>query len=329
MDDWYKITAEDIHKKGGGIGFTVQHTRESSIDELKQSLSKRLDRMMRCGTTTVEAKSGYGLNTETEMKMLQVLHETNKTHPLEIISTYLGAHSIPKGSNAEDATKDIIENQIPQLIKLKEEGKISPSNIDVFFEKGVYELNNTRKILKEGKEKANLKLNFHGDELNHVGSGELGEELGATAISHLEKIDDNGMDAMARKNIVAVLLPTTAYILRLEYPKARKLIEKGVAVALGTDFNPNAHCLSMPFVMHLACVNMHMKMNEALVAATLNSAASLGISSTHGSIEVGKIADFVIVDSIKWEHVIYELIDPPISSVWKRGKIIYQNTLLN
>jgi len=225
--------------------------------------------------------------------------------------------------------KTLSKIQIPQLVKLKEEGKISPSNIDVFFEKGVYELNNTRKILKEGKEKANLKLNFHGDELNHVGSGELGEELGATAISHLEKIDDNGMDAMARKNIVAVLLPTTAYILRLEYPKARKLIEKGVAVALGTDFNPNAHCLSMPFVMHLACVNMHMKMNEALVAATLNSAASLGISSTHGSIEVGKIADFVIVDSIKWEHVIYELVDPPISSVWKRGKIIYQNTLLN
>jgi len=287
-------------------------------------LISRLDRMMHFGTTVVEAKSGYGLETETEMKMLQVLHEVDKIHPMDIVSTFLGAHSIPKGSNAKLATEDIIVNQIPSLIKLKKEGKISPQNIDVFCEKGVFETDDSRKILQAGKD-AGLLLNFHGDEINPMKSGQLGGELDATAISHLEKVDEEGIIAMAKKPTVAVLLPTTAYILRLEPPPARKFIERNVPVGLGSDFNPNAHCMSMPQVMNLACVLMKMTMNESLVAATINSAASLERSHQYGSIEVGKYGDFVVVNNPNWEHIIYEMVDPPIEYVIKKGKIVHKS----
>jgi len=171
-----------------------------------------------------------------------------------------------------------------------------------------------------------LTINFHGDELNPMKSGTFGAEHDVKAISHLEKVDEEGMIAMAKKSIFAVLLPTTAYLLRLEQPPARKMIELGVPVCLGSDFNPNAHCLSMPFVMNLACVNMKMKMNESLVAATLNSAASLGKSDKYGSIEVGKFADFVILSNENWEHIIYELVDSPINMVIKKGEVVYEST---
>jgi len=318
----------EIHKMGGGIGFTVEHTKRSSNEELLQLLIPRLDRMLSFGTTTLEAKSGYGLNAETEMRLLQVLHECKRLHPMEIVSTFLGAHSIPKGLTAPIYAKDIIENQIPMMKLLREQGKISARNIDVFCEKGVFEVEDSRRILQAGKE-AGLLINFHGDELNPMGSAILGAEIEATAISHLEKIDDIGIHAMSKKPIVAVLLPNTAYVLRLEYPPARKLIENQVPVALGSDFNPNAHCLSMPYVMNLACVMMKMTMNESLVASTLNSAASLDISSTHGSIEVGKVADFVLLNHPIWEHLIYEMVDPPIELVIKKGVVVFENNKLS
>ncbi|PRP86997.1 hypothetical protein PROFUN_04979 [Planoprotostelium fungivorum] len=317
-------TYMDIHKMGGGIGFTVNHTRDASKEELKDLLHQRLNRMMKYGTTTVEAKSGYGLETETEMKMLEVLHEVNAVHPVDVVSTYLGAHSVPKGKTAAEATEDILNRQIPELMRRREEGKISPRNIDVFLEKGVFEGEDTKKILEAGKT-AGLLLNFHGDEIHPMCSGQLGGELGAAAISHLERVDDEGIIAMAKKPTVAVLLPTTAYILRLEPPPARKLIEGNVPVALGSDYNPNAHCMSMPNVMNLACVLMKMTMNEALVAATLNSAASLELSHKYGSIETGKQGDFVIIDHSRWEHIIYEMVDPPIHSVVKGGKVVFSN----
>jgi imidazolonepropionase len=178
----------------------------------------------------------------------------------------------------------------------------------------------------QGK-KIGLLLNFHGDELHSMGSGKLGSELEATAISHLEKIDDEGIKKLSKKPTIAILLPSTAYILRIDYPPARKMIENNVPVALGSDFNPNAHCLSMPFIMNLACVNMKMTMNEALVASTLNAAASLEKSDLYGSIEIGKIADFIILNHSNWEHIIYELIDPPIEYVIKKGKIVFQTSL--
>ncbi|XP_016849228.2 probable imidazolonepropionase isoform X2 [Anolis carolinensis] len=289
----------DIHQVGGGIHFTVRHTQEAPEDELFQRFKQRLLRMMRAGTTLVECKSGYGLNLETEIKMLRVIERARRELDIGISSTYCGAHSVPKGKTATEAADDIINFHLPKLKELELNGEIHVDNIDVFCEKGVFDLNSTRRILQAGKDMG-LQINFHGDELHPMHSAELGAELGAKAVSHLEEISNEGITAMARAKCAAVLLPTTAYILRLKQPQARKMLEEGVIVALGSDFNPNAYCCSMPMVMHLACVNMKMSMKEALAAATINAAYALGKSHSHGSIEIGKQGDLFIINSPRY-----------------------------
>ncbi|XP_075284196.1 putative imidazolonepropionase isoform X5 [Opisthocomus hoazin] len=231
-----------------------------------------------------------------------------------------------RGKTATEAADDIINNHLPKLKELKLSGEIDVDNIDVFCEKGVFDLETTRRILQAGKD-TGLQMNFHGDELHPMKAAELGAELGARAISHLEEVSEEGIRAMARANCAAVLLPTTAYMLRLKQPQARKMLEEGVIVALGSDFNPNAYCFSMPMVMHLACVNMKMSMNEALAAATINAAYALGKSDTHGSIETGKQGDLVIITSPRWEHLIYQFggHEALIDYVIVKGKVVYQN----
>lgn len=316
----------DIHNMGGGIGFTVRHVREASESTLKTLFKERLKQMTKNGTTLLEAKSGYGLNCDTEIKMLKVIHEVKQEvhEKIDIVGTWLGGHSYPKDISREEYNKDILEKQIPTIAELKEKNIISPEFADVFMEKNVFDRETTKEILVRSKS-IGLGINFHGDELSYMGSGELAGEIGATAVSHLEHISEEGINSMAENKVCAVLLPTTAYMLRIAYPPARKMIEGGVPVCLASDFNPNAHCLSLPYVMNLSCVNMHMTMAEAIVAVTLHAAASIGKSDTHGSIEEGKVGDFVIVGNKDWRHLIYELIDPPIENVIKRGKIVYNS----
>ena len=311
-----------IHESGGGIGYTVKCTRASPQSELEELLETRLDRMLAQGTTLLEAKSGYGLDFPTELKMLKVLHSLDQTHPIDIVSNYCGAHSVPPDSNAATYVEELVTQHLPNMMAEKKSGSINPTLIDVFCEKNIFTTSQSRRILEAGHSHG-LKANFHGDELNFTGSAEMAGEIKATACSHLEHCSEAGMQAMAAVGTVAVLLPTTAYALRIEVPPARAMIEAGVAIALGTDFNPNAHCLSLPFVMNLACVTMRMTVNEALVAATLNAAASVNKSHSHGSLEVGKRGDFVILDSPVWEHVIYELVDPPIMKVFKNGTCVF------
>jgi len=165
-------------------------------------------------------------------------------------------------------------------------------------------------------------LNIHGDELNSNGSAELGTNMGVKAISHLECITEKGQQMMSEYGIVAVLLPTTAHLLKIKQPPARKMIDNNIIVSLATDFNPNAFCLSMPFVMNLSCITLNMTMNEALVASTLNAAASINRSSTHGSLEISKYGNFIIVNNPNWQHLIYEMACSPIHSVYKNGKCI-------
>ncbi|XP_059881393.1 probable imidazolonepropionase isoform X1 [Delphinus delphis] len=345
-------TYMDIHQAGGGINFTVERTRQASEEELFSSFQQRLGCMMRAGTTLVECKSGYGLSLETELKMLRVIERARRELDISISATYCGAHSVPKcsfsarhsqrqprcarmdepseslpigGKTATEAADDIINNHLPKLKELGRNGEIHVDNIDVFCEKGVFDLDSTRRILQSGKD-IGLQINFHGDELHPMKAAELGVELGAQAISHLEEVSDEGIAAMAAARCSAVLLPTTAYMLRLKQPRARKMLDEGVIVALGSDFNPNAYCFAMPMVMHLACVNMRMSMPEALAAATINAAYALGKSHTHGSLEVGKRGDLIIINSSRWEHLIYqfgghhELIDYVIA----KGKVIYK-----
>jgi len=308
----------DIHKAGGGIYFTVNHTRESSEQELLDLLLERLDRMGKLGTTTVEIKSGYGLTKESEAKMLKVIKMAKKKTTMDLIANYCGAHSVPKGMNQDEATDEIIKNHIPFLKDLMDKGEIDPEFIDVFAEVGVFEFENTKKILLAGKT-IGLKGNFHGDEIGFVDSGKLGFEAGSTAISHLENLNDEGIKLMAEAKIVAVLLPTTQHLLNLNLPPVRKMIQEGVIVALGSDFNPNAYCYSMGLTMNLACVNYKMTPNESLVAGTLNAAASIDRSKNVGSLEKGKFADFIIINAKRWEHIIYQFGDIPIWRVYKKG----------
>ncbi|KAG2460340.1 HUTI imidazolonepropionase, partial [Polypterus senegalus] len=316
----------EIHQAGGGIHFTVEHTRRASAEELLVSLKQRLQRMLRAGTTLVECKSGYGLDLDTEIKMLTVIEQARQDQPVGISSTFCGAHSVPKGKTAKEATKDIINVHLPQLKKKVENGDLHIDNIDVFCEKGVFDLDCTRAILQMGSSMG-FQINFHGDELHPMNSAELGAELNALAVSHLEEVTDEGIAAMAKSKTAAVLLPTTAYMLRLKQPRARDMLNAGVIVALGSDFNPNAYCFSMPMVMHLACVNMKMSMSEALAASTINAAYALGKSHTHGSLEVGKNGDFVILQSSRWEHLIYQFggHQELVKYVLVKGAIVYEN----
>ncbi|KAF1795720.1 Metal-dependent hydrolase [Phytophthora cactorum] len=279
-------TYMEVHESGGGINNTVRHTKKSSEAELLELLRARLDRMLRSGTTLIEAKSGYGLETDTELKMLRVLHTAStgdNAHPVEIVSNYLGGHSVP------DAKKD---------------GTISPEFIDVFCEKGVFEHDALTVFWRL--------------------SGTMAAALGARAISHCEMLTAEDLQAMAAHKpepVFAVLLPTTKYILKLPNPPARDMIAAGVPVALGSDYNPNAHCLSMALTMNMACVQFGMTMKEALVGATINAAASINRSGTHGSVEVGKQGDLVLMRATQWEQIIYEMGDPPIEHVVKKGII--------
>ncbi|XP_072310654.1 probable imidazolonepropionase isoform X2 [Eucyclogobius newberryi] len=319
-------TYMDVHRAGGGIHFTVEHTRAADASELVASLSSRLQRMLHSGTTLVECKSGYGLDLQTELKMLKVIETVRRALPINISSTYCGAHAVPKGKTVVEATEDILQVQLPKLKECMETGAIQVDNIDVFCEKGVFDLTSTKSILQAGKDMG-LNINFHGDELHPMNSAQLGAELGAQAISHLEEVTDEGIAAMAKANTAAVLLPTTAYILRLPQPRARDMLKAGVIVALGSDFNPNAYCCSMPIVMHLACVNMRMSMSEALAAATINAAYALGCSSTHGSLEVSKDGDLLVLNTTRWEHLIYQLGGHKelIRYVVIKGNVIYDN----
>ena len=318
-------TYMDIHKMGGGIGFSVKHTREASESELSALLAQRLERMKRFGTTLAEAKTGYGLDAETEMKMLRVLTGASRRSEdtgVDLVLNYL-VHSIPKGQTSGEATDNVLKEQLPALAKGLAEKSVDCELVDVFCDKGIFEIEDSRAILAAGQA-LGLEINFHGDELHPIKASELAGELGALACSHLEQVSEEGIQALAKRPTVAVLLPTTAYILRLHPPPARRIIQAGVPVALGSDFNPNAHCLSMPMTMNMACVLLHMTMPEALVAATINAAHSMRRSTTHGSIEIGKFGDLVVLSANSWEHIIYQVADPPISHVIKNGRIVWQ-----
>ncbi|KAM9402457.1 LOW QUALITY PROTEIN: putative imidazolonepropionase [Salvelinus alpinus] len=311
-------TYMDVHRAGGGIHFTVEHTRAALPSTLLASDS-RLGRMQRAGTTLVECKSGYGLELQTELKMLEVIETARRTLPINISSTYCGAHAVPKGKTVAEATADILQVQLPRMSA----GALRVDNIDVSCEQGVFDMSSTRSILQAGLDMG-LSINFHGDELHPMNSAQLGAELGALAISHLGDVTDDGIAAMATAKTATILLPATTYILRL-LPRA-DMLEAGAIVALGSDFNPNAYCCS-PVVMHLAC-NMRMSMPEALATPTINAAYALGRSHTHGSLEVNKHGDLLVVNAPRgWEHLIFQLggHQELIRYVVIRGNVVYNN----
>lgn len=285
-------TYMSIMERGGGIQSTVNSTRAASAEELREKAEWYLDEMSAMGVTTVEAKSGYGLDTETEERMLRVIRELGEDpeRKVDVVSTFLGAHAVPKeykGRTAEYVDL-IIKEMLPRFRDMAE-------FCDIFTEKNVFELEDSRRLLEAARE-AGYKLKMHADEIVSLGGAELAADLGAVSADHLLHVSDEGIRRMAESGTVATLLPLTAFALKEEFAPARKFIDAGCTVALATDLNPGS-CFSgsIPLTIALACIYMKMSVEETLTALTLNGAAAIDRADRIGSIEAGKQGDVVIL----------------------------------
>ena len=309
---------EQIATEGGGIVATVTATRAASEEQLIAATRARLDEMLACGTTTCEAKSGYGLTTDSELRQLRVLRSLDHDHPMDIVPTFLGAHESPSEYRTHrDAYVSLLVNEM--IPAVASEGLADWC--DVFCERGVFTPDEAKTVLRAGIEHG-LAPRVHADELARSGGCEVAADVGARSADHLIFADETGVDRLAQANVAAVLLPIAAFYLKLgRFAPARLLIERGVAVALATDINPGAgFSPSMPFAMTLACFAMNMTIEEALIAATLNAAWSIDRSPLVGSLEVGKLMDAVVIDS----HLIdlVRIGSHSIRTVIKRGVIV-------
>jgi len=305
----------DILNAGGGILSTVNSTKNATFDELYNKAKKSLDIMLSYGVTTIEAKSGYGLDRETELKQLEVTKKLNEDHPIDLISTYLGAHAMPPEykNNREIFITQIIDS----LPEIKE--KNLAEFCDVFCEEGVFSIEETRKILLEAK-KLGFKLKIHADEIVTLGGAELAAELGAFSADHLMATSEQGMIDMAKKGVIADILPTTSFNLNKEYAKAKMMIEKGVAVALSTDYNPGSSPTeNLQLAMQLGSLKLRMTPKEVITAVTINSAFSIDRGLEIGSITPGKKADFVIFDTPNLEYIMYHFGINHTKDVYKNG----------
>ncbi|MBA7643182.1 Imidazolonepropionase [subsurface metagenome] len=312
----------EILEAGGGILKTVRETRRASLEKLVENGKKILDRMMNYGTTTVETKSGYGLSLDSEIKSLKAANILNKDHPLDVVSTFLGAHAIPpeyKG-RTDDYVNLIISEMIP---KIASEGLAE--FCDVFCEEGIFSTEQTQKIINAAKIYG-IKPQIHIDEIVDTNGAILAAKINAVQAGHLLKSNDEGLKAMAKAGVIATLLPGTPFCLMLkDYPPARKMIEFGVPVALATDLNPNCWTESMQMIIVLACYNMKLSPAEALTAATINAACALQRQDKIGSIEVGKKADLVMFNVPNYQFLGYQFGINLVSTVIKNGKIVAQN----
>jgi imidazolonepropionase len=335
-------TYEQIAKAGGGIWSTVEKTRAASELDLLAQAKKHANWFLRCGTTTVEAKSGYGLTVEDELKILRVMRQLNASRRAsdgiresripsiaavridaagteavpEIVPTFLGAHAVPREMSPEEYIEFVITEMLPRITAEK-----LAEFCDVFCERGYFDIDQTRKILSEGK-KLGLSLRGHVDQLTNSGGAKLLADMGATTADHLEQTDEQGIAALKKANVQPVLLPGSVYALgSSRYPRAREMIEAGLAVVLATDFNPGSSPTpSMPMVLSLACTQMKMSPAEAITASTVNAAYSVNRGDRIGSLEPSKLANFVTFDCEDYRELAYWFGMPQTFSVYIKGE---------
>jgi imidazolonepropionase len=310
----------EISQSGGGIRSSIAGVRETSEDELYKLAEKRINKIISNGTTTLEAKSGYGLSTESEIKMLKVIKKLNENLPIDIIPTFLGAHEFPiEYKDDKEKYIDILINEM--MPKIKELNLVE--YCDIFTEDHVYNIEQSRRILNRAK-KLGFKIRMHADEIKPIGGAELAAEVGAVSADHLGAASDDGIEAMRNNGVIAILLPGTIFSLGMKsYARARNMIKAGLAVALATDYNPGScNCDSMQFVITLACLQMNMTPAEAITASTINAAYSLGLGDKIGSLEVGKKADIIIIDMPSYQYLPYHFGSNNVETVIKNGKII-------
>ncbi|MCR3905500.1 MAG: imidazolonepropionase [Tenericutes bacterium] len=310
-----------ILSEGGGILGTVEMTRKATFSDLFKKAKKSLDEMMLYGVTTIESKSGYGLNLDDEIKQLKVNKKLNQEHPIHIVSTYMGAHAIPKEFKDD---KDLyIDQLLLDMEVIRTEGLAEA--VDVFCENGVFSIKDTKRILNHAKE-IGFKIKLHADEIHPLGGAGLGVELGATSVDHLMAISDEDIHKLADSNTIANLLPGTSFYLRKKYANARKMIDQGVAVAISGDYNPGScPTENFQFIMQLASNQLQMMPEEVLNAVTINPAYHLGLHQEKGSLEVGKSADFVILDAPNLTYVLYHYGINHTKDVYIKGKPVVLN----
>jgi len=309
----------DIMNEGGGIHYTTTKTREASFDGLYNKTVQHLNEFLRHGVTTVEAKSGYGLDLENEIKQLYVVKKLQEEHAVDIVSTFMGAHAVPKEykGNEDEFVKIIIEQMIPKVAELG----LAEFN-DVFCEKGVFTPAQSRLILEAGKAYG-LTPKIHADEIEPYEGAELAAEVGAISAEHLLVASDEGIAAMAKAGTIAVLLPGTAFFLRAPYARGRLMVDSGVPVAISTDFNPGSSpTISLPFIQNLACMNMGMTMEEVLCATTINAAHAIKRADEVGTLEKGKQADVLILDVPNYKQLQYFYGMNHTDTVIKAGDVV-------
>jgi imidazolonepropionase len=316
------LTYQQLARKGLGIQTTVNATRKASEQELLELCLSRLDSMLLHGTTTTEAKSGYGLNLDDELKQLRVLKEANSIHPIDIVSTYMGAHEVPKEYKGK---KNEYINLITQKILPEVKKNDLAEFFDVFCEEGVYSLEETRKLVRAAKE-IGLKIKIHADEFEPLGGSQLAAEEGATSVDHLIATTEDGIKKIVQSETVATLLPGVSFFLMQEKKApARKFIEEGAVVAVATDFNPGSSMTeSMYFILQLAVFILKMGIEEAINAATINASYALGKSEQVGSLELGKKMDLILFEAPNYPSLVYHLGVNPIKHVIKNGRIVVQ-----
>ncbi|MEC0275859.1 imidazolonepropionase [Peribacillus frigoritolerans] len=309
-------TYMDIMNGGGGIHATTRMTREASEEELMEQTIRRLDSFLTHGVTTVEGKSGYGMNLETELKQLRVMKKLQEEHPIDLVATFMGAHAVPKDYKGRE--DEFVDHLINDMLPIVAEEKLAEFN-DVFCEKGVFTPEQSERILKAGK-KYGLIPKIHADEIEPYGGAELAAKIGAISAEHLLKASEEGIQAMAKSGTIACLLPATALYLREDAAPGRRMIDEGVAVAISTDCNPGSSpTTSMPLVMNLACISMRLTPAEALTAATYNAACAINRQEKIGSLEVGKQADVVLWNVENYQELQYLFGVNHVKTVWKNG----------
>ena len=310
----------EIMKRGGGIVNTVEATRRASFEELVQAGIKRLDSMLSFGVTTVEGKSGYGLDRDTEIKQLEVMAHLNNIHYVDIAATFLGAHAIPPDfKGKEDAFIDfLVRDVMPQVVEQN-----LAEFCDIFCEQNVFSIEQSRQLLSQAKQ-LGLKIKIHADEIVHTGGAELASELQAVSADHLLQASDEGIGEMATEGVIATLLPGTAFSLKEPYARGRYMIDANCAVALATDFNPGS-CFSesIPLIIALAALYMKISIEEAITAMTINGAAALDRADSIGSIDVGKHGDLVILEFPSYKFIPYHIGVSTVEKVVKKGNLLF------
>jgi len=310
----------EIMQRGGGIVNTVKATRETSKEELIELGKNRLDSMLSFGVTTVEGKSGYGLDHDTEIKQLEVMAVLDALHPVDIVPTFLGAHAVPEGyQGREDAFIDYLISEVMPDVAARNLAEFC----DIFCEQNVFSVQQSRRLLQAARA-LGLKLKIHADEIMSLGGAELAAELGAVSADHLLQASDKGIADMAKAGVVATLLPGTAFSLKEPYAKGRYIIDNGCAVALATDFNPGS-CFSesIPLIFALATLYMDLTVEEAVTALTLNGAAAIDRADTVGSIDVGKSGDIIILEFPTYNYIPYHIGVSAVEKVVKQGKLVF------